>query len=58
MNYADREVSGKFKNDLNKRIYADRTTSIFIKQMASKSQQSFNRRKEEQNDLLRSLLAF
>ena len=48
MNFAVREVSGKLKNDLNKRIYADRTTSIFIKQMASKCQQSFTRRKEEQ----------
>ena len=52
MNFAVREVSGKLKNDLNKRIYADRTTSIFIKQMASKCQKSFTRRKEEQNGFL------
>jgi hypothetical protein len=45
MNFADREVSGNLKNDLNERIYADRITSIFIKQLASKCQQFFNRRK-------------
>lgn len=46
------EFRSKSKNDLNKRIYTDRTTSILIKQMASKCQRSFNRSKEEQNYFL------
>jgi len=50
LNFADREVTGKLKNDLYKRIHADTTTSIFIKQMALKCQLFFNRRKEDQND--------